>query len=49
MTFLDFGKKFYTENIMGKIPNKASEEVMALYWGYEGGILGPILVSLGAL
>ena len=29
-------QKFYAENIQSKIPNKASDEVIALYCDYEG-------------
>jgi predicted transcriptional regulator YdeE len=40
-------QKFYTENIQSKIPNKASDEVIALYCDYEGDYTQPYSCVIG--
>lgn len=39
--------KFYSENIFTQIPNKASDEVVALYCDYEGDYTQPYSVVIG--
>lgn len=40
-------QKFYAENIQSKIPNKASDEVIALYCDYEGDYTQPYSCVIG--
>lgn len=40
-------KKFYQENTLNKIPNKASHEVVALYCDYEGDHTQPYSLVIG--
>ena len=40
-------QRFYSENISSLIPNRASEEVIALYCDYEGDHTKPYTVVLG--
>ena len=39
--------RFYNEDIMNKIPNKASQEVIALYCDYEGDYTKPYSIVIG--
>ncbi len=39
--------KFYFDNIMGKIPQKANEEIISLYTDYEKDFTKPYSVILG--
>ena len=39
--------RFYNEDIMNKIPNKASHEVIALYCDYEGDYTKPYSIVIG--
>lgn len=39
--------RFYSEDIMSKIPNKASHEVIALYCDYEGDYTKPYSIVIG--
>jgi predicted transcriptional regulator YdeE len=39
--------RFYSENIMNQIPNKATEEVIALYCDYDGDHTQPYSVLIG--
>ncbi|RZK53872.1 MAG: AraC family transcriptional regulator [Pedobacter sp.] len=46
----DLGKlwgKFYAENIIGKIPNKVSEEVYSIYTDYESDYNGKYTTIIG--
>lgn len=40
-------QKFYSEDVLSKIPNKASEEVIALYCDYEGDHTKPYSCVIG--
>jgi predicted transcriptional regulator YdeE len=40
-------QRFYAENVLGTIPNKASEEVIALYCDYEGDYMQPYSCVIG--
>lgn len=40
-------KRFYNEDILSKIPNKASNEVFALYCDYEGDYTQPYSLVIG--
>jgi predicted transcriptional regulator YdeE len=40
-------QRFYAENIQGKIPNKSSDEVIALYCDYEGDYTQPYSCVIG--
>jgi len=40
-------ERFYSENIIGQIPDKVSEEVIALYCDYEGDHTKPYSVVIG--
>lgn len=40
-------QKFYAEEIYNKVPNKASEEVIALYCDYEGDYTQPYSCVIG--
>lgn len=40
-------EKFYTNNILNKIPNKTSNEVIALYCDYEGDYTQPYSLVIG--
>ena len=40
-------EKFYRENVLQKIPNKVSEEVIALYCDYDGDYTQPYSLVLG--
>jgi predicted transcriptional regulator YdeE len=40
-------QKFYSEGIQGQIPNKVSEEVIALYCDYEGDFTQPYSCVIG--
>ncbi len=40
-------QKFYAEGVQGKIPNRASEEVIALYCDYEGDYTKPYSCVIG--
>ncbi|MBU6445981.1 MAG: effector binding domain-containing protein [Verrucomicrobia bacterium] len=42
-------QKFYAENIQSKIPNKASDEVIALYCDYEGDYTQPYSCVIGCI
>ena len=42
-----FWERFYSENIAGKIPNKTSEEIIALYCDYEGDHTQPYSIVIG--
>ncbi len=39
--------RFYSEDIIGQIPNKISQEVIALYCDYEGDYTQPYSVVIG--
>lgn len=39
--------KFYSEDVLGRIPNKASNEVVALYCDYEGDYTKPYTCVIG--
>lgn len=39
--------RFYSEDIINKIPNKASDEVIALYCDYEGDYTKPYSLVIG--
>ena len=40
-------QKFYADNVLSNIPNKASEEVIALYCDYEGDYTQPYSCVIG--
>ena len=40
-------QKFYADDVLSKIPNKASEEVIALYCDYEGDHTQPYTCVIG--
>lgn len=40
-------ERFYTEGVFDKIPNRASDEVMALYCDYEGDFTKPYTCVIG--
>ncbi len=40
-------QKFYNENVIGKVPNKISNEVIALYCDYEGDYTQPYSLVIG--
>lgn len=39
--------KFYSEDILNRIPNRVSDEVVALYCGYEGDYTQPYSIVIG--
>ncbi len=44
-----FWKKFYTENLLEKIPHKTDRDIIAVYFDYESNHLEPYSLMIGAM